>query len=104
MYQKANNFFFLCGVAEHIAAYVKPEKDHTVVYFRHCGDSDPYNHLRVVVCKSTTQGSFKIEYTLTYKGSVLASVVSDDILSKDVPAVLAALANDLITIAEAAPE
>lgn len=89
---KANNFFFLSAVDSHINATVFAPCQDTKITFWHEDDKEKESQLIVYVKK--VEQSFVVSYTMIDLNNCIQSAESDNLASKQVYGVIAAIAND----------
>ena len=90
---KANKFFFLSAVADHIVADFRRFDNKTLISFKHEEDKsgDALNVEIVQVGKS-----YIIDYSVLFNNSTLTSAKSDPIPQDQIYGVIAGIANEVI--------
>lgn len=91
--QKANLFFILSAVADHIVADFRTFDATTLFTFRHELDKAP-NRLQVQVARKGKD--FIVSYDAEYNGKTIVQAASLPIPADQVQAVIAQIANDAI--------
>ena len=96
--QKANNYFILAGVADHILADFRTFDNTTLFNFRHEDDQEP-NRLQIQVTRAGNE--YVISYDAEYNGRSFMQAKSDPLPANYIQEAIAQIVND--TIPQGAP-
>lgn len=94
--KKANSFFFLAQVNDHILADFTHDVGISRITFKHQNAED-LNSLVLAVEKKGDSKSYVLHYKIVLAGKAFATAKSDLIPATDLYGVIAALANEIIT-------
>lgn len=93
--EKANKFFFLSSVNDHILADFRRFDANTVIQFRHENDHSG-DRLALEIIRQPRSQFFVIEYSIVHDNKEVSAGRSDAIHALEVYGVIAGLANESI--------